>query len=69
MIIIGKSGSRKPKLLFKLLLEQYLDFEKIVFVLFSLSQNKYELILKSLQKCLSINQIRTLCKQQKYITY
>ena len=32
MVIIGNSGSGKRKLLFKFLLEQYLDFQKIIFV-------------------------------------
>ena len=42
MGIIGNSGSGKTKLLFKFLLEQYLDFQKIIFVSHSLSQKKYE---------------------------
>ena len=37
------------KVLFKLLLKGYLDFQKIVFVSPSLSQNKYDVIIKSLQ--------------------
>ena len=32
MVIIGNNGSGKTKLLFKFLLEGYLDFQKIVFV-------------------------------------
>ena len=50
MVFIGNSGSGKTKLLFKFLLEQYLDFEKIVFVSPSISQKEYEVITKSLQK-------------------
>ena len=34
MVIIGNSGSGKTKLLFKFLLEQYLDFQKVIFVFF-----------------------------------
>ena len=68
MVIIGNSGSGKTKFLFKFLLEQYLDYEKIVFVCPSLSQKEYEVIIKSLQKGLSINQIITIFKQQKHIT-
>ena len=55
MVIIGNSGSGKTKLLFKFLLEGYLDFQKIVFVSPSLSQKEYDVIIKSLQKWLSIN--------------
>ena len=68
MVIIGNSGSGKTKRLFKCLLEQYLDFEKILFVLPSLSQKEYEVIIKSLQKGLSINQIRAIFEEQKNIT-
>ena len=60
MVIIGNSGSGKTKLLFKFLLEQYLDFQKIIFFSPALSQQEYEVIIKSLQKGLSINQIRTI---------
>ena len=38
MIIIGRSGCGKTKLLFKLLLENYFDLDRIVFVLPSLDQ-------------------------------
>ena len=68
MVIIGNSGSRKTKLLLKFLLKQYLDLQKIIFVSFSLSQKEYEVIKISLQKGLSIYQIRTLYKEQKHIT-
>ena len=68
MVIIGNSGSGKTKLLFKFLLEQYLDFQKVIFVSPSLSQKEYEVIIKSLQKGLSINQIRTIFEEQKHIT-
>ena len=68
MIIIGRSGLGKTKLLFKFLLENYFDFEKVVFVSPSLTQTEYEVIIKSLQKGLSINQIRTIFEQKKYIT-
>ena len=64
MVIIGNSGSGKTKLLFKFLLEQYLDFQKVIFVSPSLSQKEYEVIIKSLQKGLSINQIRTIFEEQ-----
>ena len=37
MVIIGNSESGKTKLLFKFLLEQYLDFQKIIVVSPSLS--------------------------------
>ena len=68
MVIIGNSDSRKTKLLFKFLLKNYFDFNKIVFASPSLSQTVYEVIIKSLQKRLSINQIRTIFEVQKYIT-
>ena len=68
MVIIGNSGSGKTKLLLKFLLEQYLDFKKIIFVSPFLSQKEYEVIIKSLQKGLSINQIRTIFEQQRHIT-
>ena len=68
MLIIGNSGSGKTMLLFKLLLENYFDLDRIVFVSTSLSQKQYEVIIKSFQKGLSINQIRTLFEQQKQIT-
>ena len=63
MVIIGNSGSDKTKLLFKFLLEGYLDFQKLVFVSPSLSQKEYDVIIKSLQKGLSINQIRTIFEE------
>ena len=49
-VIIGNSGSGKTKLLFKFLLDLYLDFQKVIFVSPSLSQKEYEVIIKSLQK-------------------
>ena len=67
MVIIGNSGSGKTKLLFKFVIEQYLDFQKVIFVS-PFSQKEYEVIIKSLQKGLSINQIRTIFKEQKHIT-
>ena len=67
MVIIGNSGSGKTKLLFKFLLEQYLDFQKVIFVSPSFSQKEYEVIIKSLQKGLSINQIRTIFEEQNHI--
>ena len=67
MLIIGNFGSGKTKLLFKFLFEQYLDFQKVIFVSPSLSQKEYEVIIKSLQKGLSINQIRTIFEEQKHI--
>ena len=68
MVIIGNFGSGKTKQLFKFLLEQYFDFDKIIFVSLSLCHKEHEVIIKSLQKNLSINQIRTIFEQQKYIT-
>ena len=68
MVIIGKSGSGKTKLLFKLLLEGYLDFQKIVFISASLSQNEYDVIIKSLHKGLNINQVKTIFEEQISIT-
>ena len=68
MIIIGRSGCGKTKLLFKLLLENYFDFDRIVFVSPSLDLIEYDVIIKSLQKGLSINQIRTIFEQQNHIT-
>ena len=68
MVFIGNSGSGKTKLLFKLLLENYLKFEKLIFVSFFLSQKEYQVIIKSLLKGLSITQIRTIFELQKYIT-
>ena len=67
MVIIVNSGSGKTKLLFKFLLEQYLDFQKIIFVS-PLAQKEYEVIIKLLQKGLSITQIRTIFEEQKHIT-
>ena len=67
MVIIGNSGSGKTKLLFKFLLEGYLDFQKLVFVSTSLSQKEYDVIIKSLKKGLSISQIRTIFEEQKSI--
>ena len=66
-MIIGNSGSGKTKLLFKFLLEGYLDFQKIDFVSPSLSQKEYDVIIKSLQKGLSINQVTTVFEEQKSI--
>ena len=60
MVIIGNSGSGKTKLFIKFFLERYLDLQKLVFVSFSLSQKEYDVIIKSLQNGLSINQIRTI---------
>ena len=68
MIIIGRSGCGKTKFLFKLLLENYFDLDKIVFVSPCLDQIEYDVIIKSLQNGLSINQIRTIFEQQKHIT-
>ena len=68
MVIIGNSGSGKTKLLFKFLLEGYLDFQKIVFVSLSLSQKEYDVIIKSLQIGLSNNQVKTIFEEQKSIT-
>ena len=68
MIIIGRSGCGKTKLLFKLLLENYFDLDRIVFVSPSLDQIEYDVIIKSLQKGLNINQIRTIFEHQKHIT-
>ena len=68
MVIIDNFGSEKTKLLFKFVLEQYLDFQKFIFVSPSLSQKEYEVIIKSLQKGLNINQNRTIFDQQKHIT-
>ena len=48
MAIIGNSGSGKTKLLFKSLLKNYFDFEKVVFASPSLTQAEYEVIIKSL---------------------
>ena len=60
MVIIGNSKSGKTKLIFKFLLENYFDFNKIVFASPGLTQTENEVIIKSLQKGLSINQIRTI---------
>ena len=68
MLIIGRSKLGKTKLLFKFLLENYFDFEKVVFASPSLSQTEYEVIIKSLQKWLSLNQIKTIFERQKHIT-
>ena len=68
MAIIGRSGLGKTKLLLKFLWENYFDFEKVIFVSPSLTQTEYEVIIKSLQKGLNINQIRTIFEQQKHIT-
>ena len=50
MIIIGRSVCGKTKLLFKLLLDNYFDLDRIVFVLRSFDQIEYNVIMKSLQK-------------------
>ena len=50
MAIIGRSGLGKTKLLFKFLLENYFDFDKVIFASPSLTQTEYEIIIKSLQK-------------------
>ena len=63
MVIIGNSGSGKTKLLFKFLLDSYLDFQKVVFVSPSLIQKEYDVIIKSLQKGLSINQVKTIFEE------
>ena len=68
MVIIGNSCSGKTKLLCKFLLEGYLDFQKIVSVSPSWSQKDYDVIIKSLQKGLSINQVKTIFEEQKSIT-
>ena len=57
----------KTKLLFKLLLENYFDFDRIVFVSPSLDQIEYDVIIKSLQKTLNINQIIIIFEQQNHI--
>ena len=67
MVIIGNFKSGKTKLLFKFLLENYFEFEKLVF--FHLCfQKEYKVIIKSLQNGLSINQIRTIFELLKHIT-
>lgn len=66
--IVGPSGCGKSKLLFKLLLENYLDFHKIIFCSPSLSQIEYQIIIKGLQNGLNVNQIRTLFNVQKDIS-
>ena len=68
MVIIGNSKNGKTKLLFKFVLKNYLEFEKLIFDSPSLSQMEYQVIIKSFQKLLSINQIRTLFEIQKHIT-
>ena len=67
MVIIRRSGCGKTKLLFKFLLENYFDFDKIVFASPSLTQTEYEVIIKSLQKGLTINQIRTIFKNKNIL--
>ena len=66
MVIIFNSGSGKTKLLFKFLLEQYIDFQEVIFVSPSLSQKEYEVFITLLQNGLSINQIRTIFEEQKH---
>ena len=68
MVIIGYSSKGTAKLLYKVFLKQFLDFQKIIFVSPSISQKKYEVIIKSLQKGLSMNQIKTIFEEQKHIT-
>ena len=67
LLIIGNSGSGKTKLFFKLLLNNYLDFKKLVFCSPSLSQKEYEVIIKCLENKLSIDQIRVIFEQQNDI--
>ena len=50
MAIIGRSKLGKTKLLFKFLLDNYFEFEKVVFASSSLTLTEYEVIIKSLQK-------------------
>ena len=70
MVIIGNSGFGKTKLLFKFSLENYFDFNKIVFASPFLSQTEYEVIIKSLQKGFQNNKIRTrtIFEEHEYIT-
>ena len=68
MVLVGSSGSGKTKLLFKFLLDGYLDFQKIIFVSASLSQKEYDVIIKSLQNGLNINQIKTIFEEQNSIS-
>ena len=68
MVIIGRSKCGKTKLLFKFLLENYFDFDKIVFSFPSLTQTIPEVIIQSLHNKLNINQIRTIFDEQKHIT-
>ena len=67
MCIVGSSGSGKTRLLYRLLLNNYFDFNKIVLCSPSLSQPEYEIIIKSIKKGLNIDQIRTLFDVQKDI--
>ena len=70
MVIIGNFGFGKTKLLFKFSLENYFDFNKIVFASPFLSQTEYEVIIKALQKGLQNNKIRTrtIFEEHEYIT-
>ena len=68
MVIICNSGSGKTNILFKYLLKGYLDFLKIDFVSLSSVQKEHDVIIKSLQKRLSINQVKTIFEEQKSIT-
>ena len=68
MVIIGNSKSGKTKLLFKFLLENYLEFKKLECVSPSLFQKECEVIIKVLQNGLSINKNRTIFELHKPIT-
>ena len=67
MVIIGSSGTGKTKLLFRFLLENYFSFEKIVFCSPSLAQLEYQVIIKSLEHGLSIDQIKNIFENQNGI--
>ena len=58
----------EKKFLFKLLLENYFDLDKIVFVSPRSDQIEYYVFIKSLQNGLSIIQIRIIFEQQHHIT-
>ena len=68
MVIVESSGSSKTKLLYKFLLDGYLDFQKKVIVSPSLIQKEYDVIIKSLQNGWNINQIKNIFEEQNSIT-
>ena len=65
--LVSRSGSGKTKLLYKLLLSDYLDYNKLVLCSPSLSQIESQVIRKSFKHGLNKEQILELSKSQDKI--